>query len=121
MAIGYRGEVQPVTLVGGGGGGTPVYQTPGWDSNVKTVAVPGTAEQCAALVAPVGLGIVVKAMSSNEELVYVGSSQANAQSTSKRVTLAAGQAIILYVENANLIWVDAVAAGEGVETIVEQE
>lgn len=120
MTIGYRGEIQPVTVVGGSGE-VPVYQTDGWDSNVKTVAVPGTAEQCAALVAPIGLGIVVKAMSSNEELVYIGSSQLNAQNTAKRVTLAAGQAVILFVENANLIWVDAVAAGEGVETVVEQE
>ena len=67
-----------------------------------------------------GLGIVVKAMSSNTELVYVGNSQANAQSTAKRVSLAAGQAVILYVSNADLIWVDAVVAGEGVETLVEQ-
>ncbi len=120
MALGISGWVQPVTVVSGGGT-TPVYQTDDWDSNVKNVAVPGTAEQCPSLAAPVGLGIVVKAKSGNEELVYVGSSQANAQNTAKRVSLAAGQAIILYVENANLVWVDAVAAGEGVETAVEQE
>lgn len=120
MALGIAGWVQPVTVVSGSGT-TPVYQTDGWDSNVKNVAVPGTAVQCSSLVAPVGLGIVVKAKSGNTGLVYIGSSQANAQDTTKRVTLAAGQAVILYVDDADLVWVDGVVAGEGVETAVEQE
>lgn len=120
MALGIAGWVQPVTVVSGGGT-TPVYQTDGWDGNVKNVAVPGTAVQCASLVAPVGLGIVVKAKSNNTDLVYIGSSQANAQNTAKRTTLAAGQAVILFVDDADLVWVDGVVAGEGVETVVEQE
>lgn len=104
-----------------GGGVAPIIQTDAWSSVVKTVAVPGTAEQCTALAAPAGQKIVVKAMSGNTELVYIGNSKANAESTSTRVSLAAGQAAELAIENAELVWVDAVVAGEGIEAFVEQE
>ncbi len=119
MAIAINGYVQPVTNVDPSGN-APVYQTGSWINRVKTVPTPGTAVQCDALVAPVGLGIVVKAKSDNTELVYVGPSKLDAEDPTKRTSLAAGQAIILYVSNANLVWVDAVVALEGVETVVEQ-
>lgn len=120
MASPSSPNIVTVKVVDGGSGGNVVNQTDAWASNVKTVAAPGTAEQCASLAAPVGLGIVVKAMSTNTDTVYIGNSQANAQGATTRVSLAAGQALILYIENANLVWVDALVAGEGVETAVEQ-
>lgn len=104
-----------------GGGVAPVVQTDTWDSLVKTVAAPGTAERCGSLEAPAGLGIVVKAMSGNTDLVYIGSSKVKAEGATTRVSLAAGQAAVLYIDNSDLVWVDAVVAGEGVEVYVEQE
>lgn len=104
-----------------GGGVSPVVQTDSWASAVKTVATPGTAERCATLEAPAGMAIVVKAMSGNTDMVYIGNSKANAEGASTRVSLAAGQAVVLYIENADLVWVDAEVAAEGVEVFVEQQ
>ena len=91
-----------------------------WASAQKTVAVPGAAEQCGSLAAPAGKGIVFKAKDSNTNTVYLGNSQANAQNASVRFGLAAGQSLILYITNANLVWVDAAVAAEGVDIAVEQ-
>lgn len=124
MALGKDGWIRLVQIVDdsgtptGGGGGAGSKSA--WASNVKNVAVPGTAEQLQSLVAPTGYAIVVKAKSGNTDLVYIGNSQANAQDVTKRVSLSAGQAAVLLVTNANLAWVDAAIAGEGVEAFVEQ-
>lgn len=119
--MGAPGSPNIVTVkVVDGTGGQVVVQTDAWASVVKTVAVPGTAEQCTALVAPIGMRIVVKAMSDNAGTVFIGASQADAQDVTKRVSLAAGQAAELAIENANLVWVDAETAGEGIEAFVEQ-
>ena len=122
MPLGKDGWIRLVQIVDNsgnptGGGGA---SEPAWASAVKTVAVPGTAEVLASLVAPTGFAIVVKAMSGNTELVYIGNSKPNAEGATTRVTLAAGQAVVLLITNANLVWVDAVVAGEGVESFVEQ-
>lgn len=119
MALGKDGWIRLVEVVNSSG--SPVVpQTDAWASGVKTVAAPGTAEQLGSLTAPVGLAIIVKAMSSNEELVFIGNSKANAEGATTRVSLAAGQAVVLYIDDSDLVWVDAVTAGEGVEYFVEQ-
>lgn len=121
MPLGKDGWIRLVQNVDDSGnptGGLASKAT--WDSVVKNCAVPGTAEQCTALAAPSGYAIVIKARSTNTEVVYIGKSQAVAQNAAKRVSLAAGQAVVLLVDDASDVWVDAVVAGEGIEAFVEQ-
>ncbi len=121
MALGKDGYIQLFQEVDDNGNPVgPDVSEGAWASATKTVAVPGTAEQCGALVAPAGKGIVFKAKDSNTDMVYLGNSKANAESSSVRFGLAAGQSLILIITNANLVWVDAVVAAEGLDIAVEQ-
>lgn len=121
MPLGKDGWIQLFQEVDDNGNPTgPDVSEGAWASAVKTVAVPGVAEQCASLVPAPGKGIVFKALDSNTDEVYLGSSQANAQNAAVRFSLAAGQSLILTITNANLVWVDAVVAAEGIAIAVEQ-
>lgn len=91
-----------------------------WGAAQKDVAVPGTAEQCDALAAPTGVGIVFKAKDGNSGSVFLGPSQAIAQDHDVAFELAAGQSLILNVTNADAVWVDAENADEGICIAVEQ-
>ena len=85
---------------------------------VDTVAAAGTPEQLASLAVPDGLNLVVRARSVNTDVVYVANSSANASGT-HRITLNSGDAVLLRVTNANILWIDAAVNGEGVEVFVE--
>lgn len=121
MPLGKDGYIQLFQEVDDSGNPIgPGVSEGAWASAVKTVAVPGTAEQCASLAAAPGKAIVFKALDSNTDDVYLGNSQANAQNAAVRFSLAAGQSLVLYVTNANLVWVDAAVAAEGICIAVEQ-
>lgn len=94
-----------------------------WVSGQLDVTSDGTAEQLASDVAvPVGCQLTIIAKPGNTGTIYLGNSKANAESTSVRFDgLSAGLAVSLKVNNANLVWVDASVAGEGVSYIVEQD
>ncbi len=74
----------------------------------KTVAVPGTCELLHADTACIA--VVVKALSTNVGIVYVGGSGLSLD----EFELNAKEAIALGVSNLNKIYVDAASAGEGV-------
>jgi len=81
----------------------------------KTVAVPGTAENCAAQVIPGGFELAIVANPLNTDYVGIAFSAAAADLvTGTPVILAPGQPLKYKIGNANLIWVDALVAGEGV-------
>lgn len=90
-----------------------------WDHDQKTVTTPGTAEQLPSMDVPAGYKLVVEALPTNAGNIFLGNSQANAESTSKRVTKKPDTHISLQVDNANKVWVDAANAGEGVQFFVE--
>ncbi len=86
-----------------------------WYAAQKTVAVPSTAEQCAAQAIPNGFALAITAMITNSGNIGIGSSAANADLvTGAPLILAPGASARLFVTNANLVWVDAIVAGNGV-------
>lgn len=74
----------------------------------KTVGVPGTCEALSSSTPCVA--ILVKALSTNGGLVYVGDNTLSAD----QVELSAKEAVTLGLDNLNKVYVDAVNAGEGV-------
>jgi len=121
MPLGKDGYIQLFQEVDDSGNPTgPGVSEGAWASAVKSVAVPGVAEQCASLAAAPGKAIVFKARDTNTGNVFLGNSQASAQNVATRFLLAAGQSLVLYITNANLVWVDAAVAAEGISIAVEQ-
>ena len=93
---------------------------PSWTHSQKTVGTPGTAEQLADLVVADGFSLVVRAFPDNTGNIFFGNSQANAQSATARIAFSAGNGPTLWVKNANVVWIDAAVAAEGVDYWVEQ-
>jgi hypothetical protein len=87
-----------------------------------TVTTAGTPVQLPSIVVPDGRALVVASDGGNnvKNVVYVATSSVNAGDPTKRVTLAPGNSVKLYVTNANLVWVDSSANGQKVNVIVEQ-
>jgi hypothetical protein len=81
----------------------------------KTVAVPSTAEQCSSQAIPNGFALIVKANPNNTDNVGIGPTAATADLvTGVPIILEPGSSVRLFVTNANLVWVDAIVANEGV-------
>lgn len=82
-------------------------------SGQNTVAAAGTAEQLGSQV--IDAGLLVKALTTNTGLVYVGNDGAGDVSSTNGYPLAAGDQIIFeHVSNLKHIWVDSAVNGEGV-------
>ncbi len=86
----------------------------------KQVAAAGTPEQLPDTLVPHGYKLVVKAESSNTGNIQVGHTEAVADEPTDAFILAAGEALVLAVNNASIIWIDATVSGDGVECAVEQ-
>lgn len=86
-----------------------------WDSEHRVVDEPGTPKQLPLYAVPAGYTLVIKAMPDNTDNIYLGQSKETALSAVKRVTLQPNESTGLRIKNANLVWIDAVVAGEGVE------
>ena len=97
----------------------PFLQRDAWENDHVYVDVPGTAVQLPSVVIPPGFDLVIRAFLSNTDNVYVGNTVANATLATKRITLAAGEAVRLKISNTSLVWVDAAVASEGIEFFVE--
>lgn len=87
-----------------------------------TVVTAGTPVQLPSITIPDGRALVVASDGANnvKQVVYVATSSVNAGDPTKRVVLAPGNSVKLYVSNADLVWVDASANGQKVNAIVEQ-
>lgn len=95
-----------------------------WEHNHVTVPVPGTAVPLSSdLPIPDGFNLCIIALPTNTNTVYTGNSKANASNVAKNVPLsgATKDKQTIGVTNANLIWVDALVAGEGVVYFVEKK
>lgn len=90
--------------------------------NHKTVPAPGEAQQLPDLGVGDGARLVIKPLPTNANLVYIGSTQAEAENHAKAYPLKVGDApLVLYVDNASRLWVDALAGGDGVALAAEVE
>jgi hypothetical protein len=86
-------------------------------SGQNTIAAAGTAEQLAAA-QQVNAPVMVKALTTNTGLIYIGNVAADVDSTNG-MPLAAGDACIFnHVGNLQDIWVDSAVNGEGVAWLV---
>jgi hypothetical protein len=85
-----------------------------WQHDHKTIAAAGTAEVLGSMSIPPGYALVVAALPTNTGFIYLGTTKANAENASKRVIISAGQAILFYIYNSVLVWIDAAVTGEGV-------
>lgn len=87
----------------------------------KDITAAGTAEQLDDVDIPDGYKVVLVAKPGNTGYVYLGNSEANAESATARLDrLEAGDSIALQVTNLNLVWADVSVSGEGVSWYVEQ-
>jgi hypothetical protein len=86
----------------------------GTGQQTVTTADGAHAVQLGALVVPNGFFLTIKALSSNTKNIYLGNSQANAQAHTTAYILAPGESVRLQITNANLCWIDAQVATEGV-------
>lgn len=93
---------------------------PGWDHGHKTVTTPGTAEQLAFLEIADGFELVVRGLPTNTDNIFLGETKAKAESADDRLQFSGGNGITLKVKNANLVWVDATVADEGVDYWAEE-
>lgn len=110
------GDPLPVT----GGGNVPVPNRNAWAHGQQRCAVPGTAVQLPNVPVPDGFALAIRAIPGNTDNIFLGNSQANAQNPALRLTFARGTGPSLYITNANLVWLDAVVVGEGIDYWVEQ-
>lgn len=92
-----------------------------FSSGEKTVAVIGTAEQLSAQAVPDGFAVVIKAKSTNTDVVHVANSKADAETDANAYRMTANEILTLFVSNLNEIWVDADVATEGISFAVEKE
>jgi hypothetical protein len=97
----------------------PLLQREKWAHGHLDIPTPGTALPLPDQKIPPGFDLVVRAKKGNTGDIYTGNSKARATRDTDRITLDAGQAIKLRESNANVVFVDAEIANEGVEWFVE--
>lgn len=91
-------------------------------SGSKAITAAGTAEQLDDVAIPHGYQVTIIAAPGNTGIVFLGNSQANAQSATARFNgLDAGMAVSLRITNLNLVFADVSVSGETVSWIVEQQ
>ena len=83
------------------------------------VLVPGTAVQLPNIAIPDGFTLVIKALPGNAGRIYLGHDAATAQVPANAYSLGPNEHAELNLTNANLVWLDAAVANDGVEILVE--
>ena len=86
----------------------------------KLVTAAGTAEQLPPLLIPYDCSVVIKALVSNYQAVYIGTSKLDAEDHIKGFPLGPGESLEYKIKNLGIIWVDVDYSGEGVVWTVEQ-
>lgn len=85
-----------------------------WEHNHMDIEDTGHPKQLLSYEIPDGCSLVIKAKSANTAAVYVGKSKADVLDTDKRIPLLKKEATGFNVTNADLVWLDAAVANEGV-------
>lgn len=101
---------------------TPSPNSPTWTVQTETVVTAGTPVQAASLAVPSERGVTVQnsPLNSNNALLYVANSSANALLPGNRVQLSRSQSIVLKVDNLNDIWLNSSSNGVQATIVVEQ-
>ena len=81
----------------------------------KVVAAAGTAAQLSAMAVGHNQKLTVRALSANTGDAFLGTTQADAQTSTTRTSLPPGEAVSLNVDNASRVWVDVTTSGNGVD------
>ena len=87
----------------------------------KLVTTAGTAEQLPDILIPYDHEVIIKALPTNTDTVYLGSSKLDAEDHTKAFPLEAGEGVEYKIKNLSVLWIDADADGEGIVWTVEQE
>ena len=104
---------------GGGGGGSAPANRSAIANDQLDVAIPGTAQQFQTQAIPNGFQIFLRAKISNNANIYVAGSQADAQNHAKATILEPGAFLEYGITNADIVWIDADTATDGVMWTVE--
>lgn len=83
------------------------------------VPIPGTAVQLPNTLIPDGVSLVIKALPGNAGRVYIGHTAVDAQTPALAYSLGPNEHVELSITNANLVYLDAAIANEGVEIVME--
>ena len=86
----------------------------------QTITVPGTAQQLATHAVIDGLDVIVTARLTNTQNMYVGTSQANAQSGPREV-FSRGRSASYQIDNTDRLWVDSDNATDALEVRIMKE
>ena len=122
-----QGPANPVYLVDSGSGTDATVQlADGTSIVVSGVTLPAAIRHGQTVVASAGTevtltttqaivtGVIVKALSTNTDLMYVG---ANPVTSSTGFELAAGEQVFIAVADLTTVWIDSAVNGEGVSWI----
>lgn len=108
--------------IGGGSAPGVTLQNPaGMTTFVVRVAIAGTPQQLPDVKIPYRQMLVIKGRPNNTNAVFVAKSLAEASNPSMRYPLLQNEPVEYEIRNANVVWVDAVTAGDGVVCTVEQD
>jgi hypothetical protein len=106
-------------VTGGGGGGSSPNQ-PTFAQGQKRPAAAGTAEQLSAGQAvPNGFTVFGRAFPDNNDTVYLGNSQANAEDATVGSPIEPGAFFELACTDVSAFWINTLTTGDGVFWYVE--
>ena len=91
----------------------------GFMAQRKIVSSAGTAVRLPSVEIPPDFAVVIKALNTNQGIIYIGNSKAAAENTFTSFPLMAGQGISYKVDNVNRIWVSSDISDDGVAWTVE--
>lgn len=87
------------------------------------IGIPGTGTQLAlpgTIIIPNGFSLEIRATPGNTGQVFLANSGSNTGVATSRITLNAGDAVSLFVNDASLVWVAGSAPGQNIDILVEQ-
>lgn len=83
------------------------------------VPIPGTAVQLPNILIPDRYKLVIKAISGNAGRIYLGHTALDSQTPALAYSLGPNEHVDLGLTNANLVYIDAAVANDGIEIVVE--
>jgi len=90
-----------------------------WYHDRVIVAEPTNPVQIKPLFIPPGYELVIRALPDNTGYIFIGRTKELVLNDTRRIALTKNTGTELKINNANLVWVDAEVAGEGIDYWVE--
>lgn len=105
---------------GGAAGGNAEENANDFASFQVLQSTPGKPVIFPAYAIPKGYKLAIVGLPTNQGVVYIAHNQQDLSISTTRVPIFAGMPVNLKINNANLVWLDADVAGDGVACLVEQ-